>query len=614
MAGETHIIDAMCGIFGIVGDIQNFDIETVNQSAQMIRHRGPDEFNVRNFDNAIIFSARLKVVGSFHGEQPVFLNEQDCLVYNGEIFNFQTLQDNHPQIPLNSRSDTENLYHFLNSNCDNDCGELEGQFAFANWNVATAKLTLGRDRNGEKPLYYRTNRDSIIFSSSADAIANLMDTPLEINRKSLSNYFSNGWLDSNQAFFKGIDQLAPGQKLIWDNKRISIESAAHAPKKILKRPETLMVEVEELNEIFSGVIEKQLDADIEVGIFLSGGLDSSLIAMFAAEKSKSLKAFSIELPDQNDDVSRSELIAKTLGMSHHALTFDEAEFYKSLDIYINKFDTPISDSGVLPLISLVGKAKKYTSVALAGEGGDELFAGYPWAYSSFVQSRLGSNLPFIENLALRIKRRLTNSSHVEQDCSNRIIANLQTSLNSFEVFQRFNSKNRILDKNEIRRIGLDSADQDIPDTGSFGLHEALSWDRTHDLVNDLLVKADRSSMAQGFELRLPFLSDAVIEFAGNLPARYLINHKETKIILRRLAETKMPEIGWKGQKYGLGISDKNIAGYVDLDSEIKALLSSKAIIDAFSKAEISQLDANFFKGFKSKWMVFMLLKWMSVRV
>jgi asparagine synthase (glutamine-hydrolysing) len=611
---HKSIIVIMCGFFGIVGDVEGFDIDSIERSAEMIRHRGPDEFNLKFFDNAAIASARLKVVGSTAGVQPINLNQSDCLVYNGEIFNFNFLQIKYSQIPLSSRSDTENLYHFLNYGCGNDCGELEGQFAFANWNVSTGELILVRDRNGEKPLYYRAAKDYLVFSSSADAIINLLDIPKIIDKDSIANYLSNGWLDSNKAFFAGIDQLRPGVKLIWSEKKIRLETFKRSPIQLPKNNESLESKVAELEEIFSDVINRQLDADIDVGIFLSGGIDSSLIASFAAEKSKFLNAFSIELPNQNDDVSRSKAIAKSLGIEHHVSVFDEAEFNKSLDIYVNKFDTPISDSGVLSLISLVQNAKKYSSVALAGEGGDELFAGYPWAYSSFVQTRFGEKFPFFENLALRVKRRLTNSVEEEERCSNKMKANLNSSLNPIEVFQRFVSKDFVLDEKEISNMGLELTSQKFPSETPFGLQEALSWDRQHYLVNDLLVKADRSSMALGFELRLPFLSDAMIEFAGNLPPKFLISHEETKIILRRLAEARMPDISWRGQKYGLGVSNKNIADYLDLDSELQMLLSSKNIMDAFSKAEITQINEYFFKNFKSKWMAFMLLKWMGVRV
>jgi asparagine synthase (glutamine-hydrolysing) len=403
-------------------------------------------------------------------------------------------------------------------------------------------------------------------------------------------------------------------KLVWNEKRVRLETFKNRPIQRTKNNESLELKVTELGEIFSDVITRQLDADIDVGIFLSGGLDSSLIASFAAEKSKFLNAFSIELPNQNDDVSRSEVIAESLGIQHHISVFNETEFNKSLDIYTHKFDTPISDSGVLPLISLVGNAKKYTSVALAGEGGDELFAGYPWAYSSFVQTGFGERFPFFENLALRVKRRLTNSTAKEERFSNLIKANLNASLSPIDVFQHFVSKDFVLDKKEISNLGLEFTKPSFPSETPFGLQDALFWDRQHYLVNDLLVKADRGSMALGFELRLPFLSDAIIEFAGNLPTKFLISHKETKIILRRLAKARMPNLSWQGQKYGLGISDKNIASYLDLDNEVRMLLSSKVIIDAFSRAEIYLINEYFFKSFKSKWMAYMLLKWMSVRV
>jgi len=603
----------MCGFFGVVGNLEKFKIETIKDSAEMVRHRGPDKFNIQYCDNAIMASARLKVVGLSQGEQPSKSNGYDYLVYNGEIFNFQSLQIRFPNLTLNSRSDTENLYQFLNNGYSNNYDLLEGQFAFANWNISTGKLTLARDRNGEKPLYYKINHDYVIFSSSADAITNMMENSPEIEKSSISNYFSNGWLASNESFFKGIVQLEPGEKLTWRANEIKRELFIRNPKNFSKSKDLLDNKVVELAEIFKDVINRQLDADVQVGVFLSGGIDSSILASFAAEKSDSINAFSIQIPGQNDDGPRSSSIAKSLGIKQYITDFNESEFYKSLDIYMRKFDTPISDSGVLPLISLVANAKKYASVALAGEGGDELFAGYPWAYSRFIGSQKSERSIFFENLVLRIKRRLTTDLEREANLSNMIIANLNPYLQARDVQEKFDSKYNLLGASEIQNMGLKLDKSRFTSPATFGLQDALSWDRKHYLVNDLLVKADRSSMALGFELRLPFLSDAVIQFAQSLPPEFLINHKETKIILRRLIESKIPGIRWDGQKYGLGIPAKNISGYIDLDREVKSLLSLPNIIAAFSKAEISETSKYFLKNFQTKWMAFMLLKWMSIR-
>lgn len=244
----------MCGFFGVVGNLEKFKIETIEDSAEMVRHRGPDNFHIEYCDNAILASARLKVVGLSQGEQPSKANGYDYLVYNGEIFNFQSLQIRYPNLALNSRSDTENLYQFLNNSHSNNYDLLEGQFAFANWNISTGKLTLARDRNGEKPLYYKINHDYVIFSSSADAIMNMMEKPPEIEKSSIANYLSNGWLVSNQSFFKGIVQLEPGEKLTWRDNQIKRELFIKNPKNLSKSKDSLDNKVAELTEIFKAVI------------------------------------------------------------------------------------------------------------------------------------------------------------------------------------------------------------------------------------------------------------------------------------------------------------------------------------------------------------------------
>jgi len=604
----------MCGFFGVAGNIQNVDKENFEKSASLIRHRGPDQFNVITLDTAILASARLAVVGLEGGAQPCSLNSIDYLTYNGEIFNFPELNSRYVGNLFELRPDTENLFHFIDKLEISDFKNLEGQFAFAFWKSNLGELLLARDRFGEKPLYYSKREEYIVFSSCSEAIANFEGLHGEFDSLSISSYLERGYLESNRSIFKNISQVKPGECITWKNNILSIQDFKAEKNQNYARAPQEDNYVERLDEIFNQTVSKQLLADVDVGIFLSGGLDSSLIAYYAKQFSSGLKTFSIEIPDQSDDASRSNKLAKILQLEHHQIVFNREEFDIALRNYVELFDIPLADSGLLPLLSLVRHAKQELKVALSGEGGDELFAGYPWSYLQFDNMEKRKELDFFANIGLRVLRKIVTDDEQKEKITLQIIANTNRLKTPTRRYLDFISKDNFLSIDEIGEIGFAVRNRESFTPRSFVLQDALKWDQQNYLINNLLVKADRSSMALGFEIRLPFLADSMVRFAHNLPNKLLIDSNRTKVLLRQLASSLMPRMDWDGKKYGLGIPSVNLNEFMDLEKELDKLLSSRKIKQALLDINHELFKKSLCKNRRTMWMGFMLLKWMEFRV
>ena len=602
----------MCGFLGIVGELPNDIQATFPVIAEMIKHRGPDQFNTSLTEDSALASARLIVVDPAGGTQPCTLKPNRTLVYNGEIFNFN-YEDGISE--ASSASDTENLYHFL-GNENSSLSKLEGQFAFAHWNYEENKLILARDRHGEKPLYYADLGRAVVFGSSADAVAKLANLKASYSKSAITYYLINGHLNSSESIYTGVRQLPPGFQLIWTQENRNIQLKSYLPVSSLKlqQKKTLTDEsISELDSIFREVVSKQLVADTKVGVFLSGGLDSSLIAYYASKVSPQIETFSVELAGQNDDVERAEKTAKLLGLEHTSVLFGRKEFNRAIEVYQQKFDTPVTDSGTLPLLTLIEYSKKNLSVALSGEGGDELFAGYPWAYSRFENNKLGISNSSLISYYLRIARKLERKPNKVEHLSNRLIAIEHSKLRPIDKFVNFTNKYQFFSDREINKLNLSLPQFEFTEN-KFDLQDALKWDRERYLTENLLVKADRASMAFGFEVRLPFLAHSMEEFAKSLDEKALIDSSQGKIILRKLAARVMPELNWDGKKYGLGLSGPTILRFIDIDDELEKLLRIKELRTLNGNVEATVFKEMALRNSRNKWMTFMLLKWFEVRI
>lgn len=604
----------VCGFLGKIGSITSCERQRLLEATVHIEHRGPDEKKTLEKDNLWVTSTRLRVIGGTMGEQPMTLQPNAALVYNGEITNFQSIPVSSVGLHSIVKSDTFLLYSILANSELDKIKMLEGHFAFAFWNEITSELIICRDANGEKPLYYCANNEEITFSSSADTIRKLMPSKPELSESALRSYLHTGYIDDGEgSMFSEIKQVAPGQILIWRRHSGFVSSTNFRGKK--RTPSALITDhgraTALLEREFSAVISRYLHADLEVGVFLSGGLDSSLITSFAAENRK-LKTFSVELPTSSLDSSRAHEIGARIGTEHRQVKFGAQDFARLLTVYVEKFDSPISDSGIFPLMKLVEYASSEVSVALAGEGGDEIFAGYPWTYAKLLKTN-----PMwtgrISNSALRFLRRFAQDSRVIENLTHHLQANEFSNLAPERRKQRFLEQNEFLSSNELSNLGLGSGSE-VELIESFELKDALEYDRRHYLQNNLLLKSDRSSMAFGFELRLPFLASSIVDFAQQLDERLLIDFRNSKIILKELAAKRMPWIDWNEKKTGLGIPMSWLETQTGFVNHLELLLSNKKLASINGMVNDKALIESSRKSIRTLWNLYMLLIWLEKRI
>lgn len=562
----------MCGIIGIYNYSTNVPANKgdLENATSIIYHRGPDEFGYYYDDeNGVGFGhRRLSIVDLSTGKQPLY-NEDNSIVLigNAEIYNFpdlyKSLEANGHK--FKTRSDNEaiiHLYEIYGTKCVN---HLNGMFAFALWDKNQKLLFLARDRMGVKPLYYALQNNSIYFSSELKGLLALPPVKRELNIDALNKYLTFENIPSPNSIIKNIHKLEPGHFLTVKDRQIRIEQYWDIPLDLPKLKITEEEAGEELESLFSQAVKRRLMSDVPVGVFLSGGIDSSLTAKFMAEATGDrIRTFSIGFHEKSFDESKIAMrFAKELGSDHNQFLFDSRECLKLVPNIASLVDEPLSDASFMPTYFLSNFASKQVKVCLGGDGGDELFAGY----QIFPVHKL---IGFYDLLPREIKKLLL------------IVANKipprETYLSFPFVLKQFLRGVGL--SNEIRTFVwmgayLDSEKKQLlsPDifsqiqTNTFEIISNLlskkfistDSDRMLYLISkiylsdDILVKVDRASMATSLEVRAPFLDYTIQEFAAQLPYEFKLNRLISKYILKKMAKKHLPNYILKKRKQGFAI-------------------------------------------------------------
>lgn len=564
----------MCGIVGYMNlNGAELDKERTHLPAMChsIHHRGPDDTGELIIGPVAIGMTRLSIIDLTTGHQPIS-NEDGriWIVFNGEIYNYQELQKlvlskGHT---LRTSSDTEVIVH-LYEEYGIDCLKLlEGMFAFAIWDANKERLVIARDRMGEKPLHYGTFDGQLLFGSELKGILAHPSAKRELSPEALQKYLALEYVPAPLSIFKGIHKLLPAHYLLVQNGEI--KTGCYWQPEISKEKLSEAESQEKLTELLSASTKGRLIADVPVGVFLSGGIDSSLIAALATQLSSDpVKTFAIGFGDSSfDESSHAELVAKHLGTEHNLAWFSPQVARATLEDLWQFLDEPIADASIVPTYFLSKMTREMVKVALAGEGGDELFGGYP-TYQAHrlagvwrrVPAALRTKLiePAIRNLPVSMNnlsfdykaKRFIESAN--QDPLQRHLA----WMGSLPLSEQVN-----LVRPEV--LALTREDEMLPDVLLSGGHRRADYDEdvvskimkldmiTY-LPDDLLVKSDRSSMAASLEVRLPFLAYPLVEFALSMPSSYKLRGMTTKYMLRKAAAPYLPESILKRPKKGFGI-------------------------------------------------------------
>ncbi len=528
----------MCGIAGILYKNQSEITSRADDDKilSLLRHRGPDHENTYSDEFAHLFHCRLQIVDtSGASNQPYrYPGADHTLVFNGEIFNYQTIGAGLND--LKTRGDTEVLYRLLAEHGKECLNRLNGFFAFAMYNEKTRNLLIARDRFGVKPLYYYEDHDKLAFASELKPLLALTGKQ-ELNHDQLYTYLRLNYCAGRETIFKNIFRLMPGECIEANKSGTRRSTWYEAPK---QAPES------SINELLEDAVKIRLRADVPVGTFLSGGLDSSIISAIAKKHHADLHTFSIGFEDENyfDESDYSELVAKHIGSRHHVFKLRENDFTTHIDDFLNNIDEPFADSSAFNFYLLSKYTSQHVKVALSGDGADELFKGYNKHRALLVSGHRNSKLISAMMSALFSGTRSSRDSYI----FNKIrqlkkfsdLAKLpEIEKHKFLASISSHAECAMLLHSGATSFYFDSLFKTSESLKNFELGD--TFDIQTVLADDMLVKADRFSMQNGLEIRNPFLDYRIVELALNTTRKQKISYSEQKIILKENFAQLLPK-------------------------------------------------------------------------
>ena len=553
----------MCGIAGFTHYSRNTGESVVRRMTEALRHRGPDQQGVHYADQIALGAVRLQVIDPDGGEQPISTEDgRFTIVYNGEIYNFAAL-----------RRELEALGHRFKSSCDTEVAlrafvqwdtccfsRFRGMFALAIWCSDEQRLVLGRDRLGIKPLYIRRDGFDVVFASELKSLQVHPRATRRLDMVALSDYLSLNYVPAPRTLIEGIEKLPAGHYLEWQGGRHTVtrywKLAFHPDDRMTKQDA-----IAELDGLLRSAVKEQLVSDVPLGIWASGGVDSSTLVHYASELgARPLKTFSIAFEAKSCDESRwFRDIAKRYGTEHYEFELNrDSDVRDAIENFAFYADEPGADAGALPVWFLSKMTREHVTVALSGEGGDELFGGY-MTYRADALARQFRHVPAgLRRMALAAAHKYLPVSDAKIGFEYKVKRFLEGSLLSEEEAHLFwNGAFSKAQKREL--LGTEGASvarlyDGLQPAEEIGwLNRFLELDQTYYLQDNLLAKVDRMSMAHSLEVRPPLLDHRLVEFAGRVPEKLKINGGSLKILLKEAMRGKLPDAILNRGKAGLDI-------------------------------------------------------------
>ena len=539
----------MCGIAGVVSATRESNITeaVVREMCDRIIHRGPDDEGILVQDGAGLGMRRLSVIDLSGGHQPVFNEDRSAwIVYNGEIYNFPELR---PELEKRghrfyTKCDTEVIIH-LYEEMGADCVQkLRGMFALAIYDKTKRKLILARDRLGKKPLHYALVKDKLYFASEIKSILAVAPELAEVNSQGLLEYLYFGYVPDPITAFTGIQKLPPGHLLEFENGKIAIRQYWDLPQYNTHTPKSEEECLEELEARLLEATRIRLISDVPLGAFLSGGTDSStIVALMARASSGPVKTFSIGFTrDDFNESKYARIVAQKFGTEHHEMIL-EPDVVQTVEHLTSTLEEPFGDSSMLPTYYVSQMARKHVTVALSGDGGDEVFAGYD-RYRIHSDRRIFERVPesarrFFRDRLFQLLPRTMKGRKFSYNVSLPWRERYVDGLSFVPAFER----DTPLLSDDFREILLRSDDPQNVLMRYFAkapaqdpVSELLYVDTKTYMVGDILTKVDRMSMLNSLEVRVPILDHQFIEWVTGLPPEWKLRGRQQKYILRKLAE------------------------------------------------------------------------------
>lgn len=586
----------MCGIVGFIGQGSENDINIMTDS---ISYRGPDDRGIFFKQGIGLGHRRLSILDlSPLGHQPMISDDGNVvIVFNGEIYNFLDLKNSYlSKYKFRGGSDTEVILYLYLEFGDKVFSMIHGMFSIAIYDFRNKKLILARDRMGKKPLYWGLYDNTLLFASEPKALFKHEKFKKEIDLNSLNKYFQFEYIPTPRSIYKGLNKLEPGHFIEFKNnniKKIKFWDIKSENKKI-----DLNKAIERLDNLMSEAVKKRMVADVPVGIFLSGGIDSSAIAYYAMKNSKNkIKTFSIGFQDKSfDELKYANIVSKLLNTEHYEKVLSEKDSIDVIYNISNLLDEPLADSSIIPTYLLSKYAREHVTVALGGDGGDELF----WGYDTFVAHKLSfiyDLVPdFIKKIFIKsIDMIPTSFSNISLDFK---IKKFMQGYTKNPLYRHFtwlgaflpSERNKLFKNNILNQIkdfnefeDIDNYTKSFSENKGYDIHSFL-YQRTY-MMDDILVKVDRASMYNSLEVRTPFLDTDIVDFANSLPITLKCKGLQRKYILKKLLEGKLPKEIIYRKKKGFGMP---IAKW--LRTDLKPLINELLNKDFINEQNIFNYD------------------------
>ncbi|WP_370391190.1 asparagine synthase (glutamine-hydrolyzing) [uncultured Winogradskyella sp.] len=563
----------MCGINGIISkqhESESDIIASIHAMNDLIIHRGPDEDGVfaEQYDDFSLGMGmrRLSIIDLSSGKQPIYSSDkQIVIVFNGEIYNFLSLKNRLQQegVDFSTTSDTEVILKAYEKHGVESFKWLDGMYGFSIFDKKKNKVFIARDFFGEKPLYYTDNDKGFIWASELKSIIKNLDKKPKISRKGLNLYFRLTYIPAPYTIYEGIKKLEANHYLEYDlnSHQSTIHRINHEPE-----PKTSTISFNDAKkktkELVFNSVESRSIADVGLGTFLSGGVDSSIVSLCLSQSSsKKIETFSIGFKKASyDETDKSRVVANLINSNHHEFIIDEDDLKHSIhDILVN-FDEPFSDTAALPTHLLSKKTREHVTVALTGDGGDEVFGGYNKYYIGKMNKRYTSVVPeFLHNSITN----LSNKYLVNKDDNRGLKFRINKLLNAinyngefyWDIISLANTNKQIqellvsesYEPNLFKEFSEVLGNRKIESLTDFRL-----VDKILSLEGGMLAKVDRTSMMTSLECRAPFLNKSIWEFTNTLPESYLMKGWNKKYILKEAFREDFPENFLEKSKSGFG--------------------------------------------------------------
>jgi asparagine synthase (glutamine-hydrolysing) len=600
----------MCGFCGFTGNINGRE-DIINEMMNRIIHRGPDSAGVHSDENVTLGFRRLSIIDLSEGSQPMY-NEDGSLVivFNGEIYNYRSIREKLIENghTFKTHADTEVLIHLYEDKKEEMLNDLRGMFAFVIYDLKNKKLFAARDFFGIKPFYYTQQNGNLIFGSEIKSFLPHPDFKKEVNPVALENYLTFQYSVLEECFFKGVYKLMPGHYLTYENGKVT--TTRYFQPEFKPEQAGLQDTIQKIEDVMQDSIEAHKVSDVEVGSFLSSGVDSSYVAAtFNGDKTFTV-GFDYE---KYNEIGYAEALSEKVGIENYSKIISTEEYWDNLKTVQYHMDEPLADPSAIALYFVSRLASKHVKVALSGEGADEFFGGYNiykepmdlaimHALPKFVRKGLAAivkALPF----SFKGKNYLIRAS---MDLEERFIGNAKMfSEEEREVILK-NPTGKYNHK-EITKPYYDfTKGQD--DVTRMQFIDLNLW-----MVGDILLKADKMSMANSLEVRVPFLDKEVFKVASKIPSDYRVNRQATKYAFRMAAKSRLPEEVASKKKLGFPVptrvwlkEDKyyNIVKEAFESDAAKEYFNSDKIIAYLDDHKLGKCDNS-----RKIWTIYMFLVW-----